>query len=90
VADSPGTAAIGIGAIGFGSLMIYSAYTKKPLFGENGLLRTFLTDGDFAKAGKTAAEISQWSQNVPMGTRPDWSQNFPARPANNPPRGVAT
>ena len=54
---SAGSSALGIGAIGFGTLMIYSAYTGKPLFGEKGLIRQYLTTGSVEGAGKGVGKI---------------------------------
>jgi hypothetical protein len=48
---------IGLSLIGFGILLIWSAYTKKPLFGEKGLLRTFVATSNLDAAGGAAGSI---------------------------------
>lgn len=38
MSNSPGMSAVGIGGIGFGVVLIWAAYTNKPLFGPDGLI----------------------------------------------------
>lgn len=56
MANNSGSAALGIGAVGAGALFIYAAFSKKPLFGANGLIRTFIGTGSAEAAGKSAAQ----------------------------------
>lgn len=58
MADS-GMTAIGIAGLGAGVLLIYSAYTKKPLFGANGLIRQFVVTGSVEDAGKAAGQAAR-------------------------------
>lgn len=51
-----GFAALGIGGIGFGVLLIYSAYTGKPLFGADGLIRRFLGESTAEQFGRAAGK----------------------------------
>jgi len=45
-----GTSLLGLGSVGFGVLFIYSAYTRKHLFGADGILEQFVkSGGDFSK-----------------------------------------
>lgn len=55
---SAGSSAVGVGAIGFGVLLIYSAFTGKPVFGADGLIRTFVATGSVEKAGKAAGKAA--------------------------------
>jgi hypothetical protein len=54
--------AIGVGAIAAGSLLIYSAYTDVPLFGDKGLLRVLLT-GSLEDVGKAVGEAAAAGAN---------------------------
>jgi hypothetical protein len=46
-----GNSVIGVSAVGFGILLLWSAYTKKPLFGTNGLIPEFFKTQNFEAAG---------------------------------------
>jgi hypothetical protein len=49
-----GNSVIGVSAVGFGILLLWSAYTKKPLFGNNGLIPEFFKTQNFEAAGAAA------------------------------------
>lgn len=53
-----GMTAIGVTGLGAGILLIYSAFTKKPLFGADGLLRQFIATGSVEQAGKAAGKAA--------------------------------
>lgn len=57
MANSPGMSAVGIGGIGFGVLLVWSAYTNTPVFGEKGVLRALMTQGSF-EAAKSAGKAA--------------------------------
>jgi hypothetical protein len=58
---------IGMIVIGFGILMLWSAYTKKPLFGAGGLIRSFISTGSFDSAGGTLGRIAgNAAQQIPI------------------------
>jgi hypothetical protein len=47
---SPGSSLLGIGAIGFGVLLVYSAYTYTEVFGADGVIEQFIkSGGDLSK-----------------------------------------
>ena len=65
------TPVIGVTAIGFGIMLIWAAYTKKPLFGTNGLIRQFITTGSLDKAGAAAGKAAgQAVQAMPIPVVP--------------------
>lgn len=41
-----GTQIFGVASIGFGALLIWSAFTKKAVFGANGVIRQFIASGN--------------------------------------------
>jgi hypothetical protein len=70
MASGSGSSAIGVGAIGFGVLLLWSAYTKKPLFGTVGLIRSFINSGSLERAGKQAAKTAQDVANAAKKAQP--------------------
>lgn len=71
--------AIGVGAFGFGVLLLLSAYTNTPMFGEKGLLRELLQTGDAREYGKAVGSAmerlaAEAAKKVPaktgMGAKP--------------------
>jgi hypothetical protein len=61
-----GNSVIGLAAIGFGILFLWSAYTKKPLFGTNGLIPEFFKTENFEQAG--AATRKNIAKSKPSST----------------------
>ena len=51
--NDAGMTAIGVGGIGFGILLIYSAYKNQSLFGKDGIIPTLIDTG---KLGQTVGE----------------------------------
>lgn len=58
MAGSPGMAAVGVGGIGFGVLLMWSAYTKKPLFGPDGAIRAVIGSGSINGVGKAVGSAA--------------------------------
>ena len=54
--NNAGMTAVGVGMLGFGILLIFSAYAKVPLFGKGGLVTGLLQNADMEAAGKAAGE----------------------------------
>lgn len=67
VMASSGSAALGAAAIGTGVLFVYAAYTKKPLFGESGMIRTFIKTADVGIAGEVAGKAAADAVNNVSG-----------------------
>lgn len=72
---SAGSSALGLGAVGFGTLLIYAAYTKKPVFGADGIIRQFLLNTDPASqfgriAGKTVSSMPGFGNQAEETRRP--------------------
>jgi hypothetical protein len=71
---NPTTAVIGVGAIGFGILLIWSAYKNVPLFGEGGVISRVLRGENpteaVGKAGKFADSpgVGKWDSNPNKST----------------------
>jgi hypothetical protein len=64
---------IGLSGIGFGSLFLWSAYTKKPLFGTAGLVSEFFSTGSFVAAGdavRTTTTAFGTTPSAPSATVP--------------------
>lgn len=54
MANSPTKMALGIGGIGFGSLVLYAAVKNLPLLGDKGVFRTFFTTGKLTAPASTS------------------------------------
>lgn len=63
---SPGSSVIGIGAIGFGVLYLYSAYTYKPLYGADGIFEQFIKSG--GDISKMKVKVPPHGSNLGSGT----------------------
>jgi hypothetical protein len=81
-----GTTAVGIGAIGFGAAFIYSAFTRKPMFGKDGFLRAFIMTGSVYQAGALAGAAVK--PIVDIGSMFAPSAEETRRPLNNKPPGA--
>ena len=69
--NDAGMTALGIGGIGFGILLIYSAYTKQSLFGKDGIIPNLLDTGKFGKTvGNAAGKASGIAFPTQPGTTP--------------------
>lgn len=53
--DGPGSALIGVGAIGVGSLLLYGAYKNVPVFGSSGIFTQAVKTGRIVSVKAPAA-----------------------------------
>lgn len=61
-----GTSVLGLGAIGFGVLFVYSAYSYSELFGADGIIEQFIkSGGDISKMKVT---VKPHGNNLGSGT----------------------
>lgn len=81
-----GMTALGVSAIGAGALFIYSAFTKKSLFGKDGMIRAFIDSGSVEDAGKSVGRIIRETAEVVAGMQPSAVET--KRPLNNKPPGA--
>jgi hypothetical protein len=78
----------GLAAMGFGTLLIWSALTKQPLFGPGGLIRTFVSTGKFDGGAGDLAEAG--GKAATKGAQDLVKKYFGAStPPNSPPPGSA-
>lgn len=77
--SSPVTTAVGVGAIGFGALMIWSAYKNVPLFGESGVVSRVLRGESPTEA---VGKAGKFAESPGKGT---WRDNPDTMPRVNPP-----
>lgn len=75
MASSPATMALGVGGIGFGSLLLYAAVKNLPLLGDKGVFKTFFTTGKLASpaslSGGSGASGAAAAPTTPVGASPD-------------------
>lgn len=76
---------VGVGTLGFGVLMIWSAYRQEPLFGKNGLIRQFIVTGSLDNSATRLGSLAGKGLGKSL-------QQFAAgvdapKPPNNPPPG---
>lgn len=78
----------GVVAIGFGTLLLWSAFTGLPLFGTGGLIRTFITTGSVDGNAFALGELA--GKGAVKGAEGLAQKYFGAStPPNNPPPGSA-
>lgn len=82
---------IGMIAMGFGILLIWSAYTKKPLFGDKGLIPTFIRTGSLGDAAQAAGSAVGQSLGEGLFQRHVKGADIPMPPgAGEVPPGAVT
>jgi hypothetical protein len=81
-----GMTAVGVGAIGFGALFVYSAFTKKPLFGPNGMVRTFIATGSVEGTGAAVGKAFKTMTDLAASIQPTAEET--RRPLNDKPPGA--
>lgn len=74
---------IGVSTLGFGVLMIWSAYKQEPLFGAKGLFRQFISTGTYQNSAERLGTIAGQG----LGKALKASGIDVPKPPNNPPPG---